>query len=187
MKKLFFALLMLSSLFAGAQKNSDPSKFAKTITPDDLKKHLCIIAGKEMEGRETATPGQKKAAAYIESQFKSLGLKPGNNGSYQLEYPVYQDSLLTTSINVNNKNFELDKDFSVNIGQNHKSNDRFSEIVFVGNGISDSTRDDYKGLDVHGKAVLILAGQQQPAQGRGGFGNPNAGRIAAAQKNGATA
>ena len=36
---------------------------------------------------------------------------------------------------------------------------RFSEIVFAGNGIVDSTQDDYKGLDVRGKPVLMLAGQ----------------------------
>ena len=46
--------------------------------------------------------------------------------------------------------------------------------------------DDYKGLDVRGKAVLMLAAQQQQGQGRGGFGNQFA-RIDAAQKNGAVA
>jgi hypothetical protein len=168
------------------QKKTDPSTFAKTITPDDLKKHLAIVASKEMEGRETAMPGQKKAAAYIESQFQSLGLKPGNNGSFQLYYGVYQDSLTGASIEVNGKTFELDKDFSLNVGQSNTSSFRFSEIVFAGNGLVDSTHDDYKGLDVRGKVVLLLAAQQQSGQGRGGFGNPFA-RIDAAQKNGAVA
>jgi len=186
MKKIFFALLMLPSLFIAAQKKTDPTTFAKTITTDDLKKHLYIVAGKEMEGRETATPGQKKAAAYIESQFQSIGLVPGNNGSYQLKYPVYQDSLMSTSVEVNGKSFELDKDFLINIGQSNPSAFRFAEVVFVGNGIVDSTRDDYKGLDVRGKAVLLRAAQQTQVQGRGGFGNQFS-RIDAAQKNGAVA
>jgi hypothetical protein len=186
MKKIFFALLMLPSLFIAAQKKTDPATFAKTITTDDLKKHLYIVAGKEMEGRETATPGQKKAAAYIESQFQSMGLAPGNNGNYQLKYPVYQDSLMATSVEVNGKSFELDKDFLVNVGQSNPSAFHFAEVVFVGNGIVDSTRDDYKGLDVRGKAVLLLAAQQTQGQGRGGFGNQFS-RIDAAQKNGAVA
>ncbi len=190
---LWTVLLILPSLFAVAQtvllkqeKKTNATTFAKTITSDNLKKHLYIIAGKEMEGRETATPGQKKASAYIENQFHSLGLKPGYNGNYQLPYTVYQDSLISTSVEIDGKRFELDKDFSVNVGQNNNSTYRFAEVVFVGNGISDSTRDDYKGLDVHGKAVLMLAAQNTRGQGRGGFGNQFA-RIDAAQKNGAVA
>src|SRR5258705_10230792 len=113
MKKMSFIFLLLISIFSNAQKKN-ATTYANTITTDDLKKHLYIVASKEMEGRETATPGQKKAAAYIENQFQSLGLTPGNNGSYQLKFPVYQDSLLNTTIEVNGKTFELDKDFVIN-------------------------------------------------------------------------
>jgi hypothetical protein len=65
MKKLFLAFLALSSLNSMAQKKAKPDNYAKTITAADLKKHLYVVAGAEMEGRETATPGQKKAASYI--------------------------------------------------------------------------------------------------------------------------
>ena len=61
MRKLLIAFLFLPSLFLAAQKKTDPQTFAKTIASDDLKKQLYIIASKEMEGRETATPGQKKS------------------------------------------------------------------------------------------------------------------------------
>lgn len=186
MRKLFIALLfLLPSILGIAQKKENAATYAKTITPADLKKHLYIVAGKEMEGRETATPGQKKAAAYIENQFRSLGLTPGNNGNYQLTFPVYQDSLVNASIEINGKTFELDKDFSMNVGQCSNATYRFAEVVFVGNGISDSTKDDYKGLEVRGKVVLMLASPNQ-GQGRGGFANQFA-RIDAAQKNGAVA
>ena len=185
MKKLLVGLFILPSIFIAAQKKNNAAVFAKTITGDDLKRQLYIVAGKEMEGRETATAGQKKAASYIESQFQSLGLMPGNNGHYQLPYPAYQDSLLNASVEINGKNFELDRDFTLSIAQCNPSIYRLSEVVFVGNGISDSTRDDYKGWDVKGKAVLILALQNQ-GQGRGGFANQFA-RADAAQKNGAVA
>ncbi len=61
-----------------------------------------------------------------------------------------------------------------------------SEVVFAGYGISDSTRDDYKGLEVHGKIVLVLGGQPAgvpPPQGRRGA----LAKLEAAQKNGAVA
>jgi len=183
MKQISLLFILLTSFVAGAQKQGKPDVFAKTITADDLTKHLYIVAGKEMEGRETATEGQRKAAAYIENQFRLLGLLPGNNGSYQLNYPVYQDSLLNTSVEINGQTFELDKDFSVSVGQSNTSIYRFAEVVFVGNGIVDSTHDDYKGLDVRGKVVLTL-GQASPGGGGNRFGNP---RLDAAQRNGAIA
>jgi Peptidase family M28 len=183
MKKLFAFLLLMPALFSLAQKKTNSTSFANTITPEDLKRHLYIVASKEMEGRETTTPGQKKAATYIESQFQQLGLTPGNQGNYQLNYDVYQDSLLHASVEVNGKIFVLNKDFTVNVGQSSPSTLRCSEIVFAGNGIVDSTRDDYKGLDVRGKPVLLLAAQNTQNQGRGNF----FARIDAAQKNGAIA
>ncbi|MCE2848264.1 MAG: M28 family peptidase [Chitinophagaceae bacterium] len=94
-KLVAVASLLMLSVTGMAQKKKqkapDPQQFAATITTEDLSKHLYIIAGKEMEGRETATEGQRKAATYIENHFKSLGLKPANNGSYQQSYPVYRD------------------------------------------------------------------------------------------------
>lgn len=184
MKKLFIIFFLMPTCFLVAQRTGNPATFAKSITPDDLKQHLSIVASKEMEGRETATPGQKRAAAYIESQFKNLGLIPGNNGNYQLPYNVYQDSLSEASVEVNGTAFELDKDFSINVAQCNPSVFRISEIAFVGNGVSDSMHDDYKGLDVRGKAVLMFAGSLP--QGRAGFAAQMA-RIEAAQKNGAIA
>ncbi|HXB91482.1 MAG TPA: M28 family peptidase [Puia sp.] len=190
MRKLFLFLSVCSAGYAQAQKIADPKPFANAITAEDLKKHLYIVASKDFEGRETATEGQRKAAAYIENHFKSLGLLPGNGNSYQLYYPVFQDSMTDAGVQVNGQAFSIDKDFFVNPAANYSSSLMGSEVVFAGYGISDSTRDDYKGVDVRGKIVLVLNGQpgaaqpQQPARGR--RGNFNA-KQEAAQKNGAVA
>src|SRR5689334_12692173 len=116
MKKIVTIVMLAISFASTAQKKTTSTTFANTITPDDLRRHLFIVASKEMEGRETATPGQKRAAAYIEEQFRNLGLVPGNHGDYQLKYGVYQDSLTGASIEVNGKTFDLDKDFTTNVG-----------------------------------------------------------------------
>lgn len=174
-----------------AQKAANPTTYANSITAEDLKKHLYIVAGAEMEGRETATEGQRKAAAYIENHFKQLGLAPGINGGYQQPYPVFQDSLVKASIEVNGKKFAPFTDFAVNLGSSNTSAFMAGEVVFVGYGISDSTRDDYKGIDAKGKIVLVLAGTPptaaQPAAGapRRGFGVSPV--VEAAMKNGAAA
>ncbi|MBS1919940.1 MAG: M28 family peptidase [Bacteroidetes bacterium] len=187
MKKFLFIFLTCVTVVAVAQKKNPATTYANTITAEDMKQRLYIVASKEMEGRETARPGQKRAAAYIEDQFKSFGLEPGNHGQFQLHYDVFEDSLINTEVEVNGKPYELDKDFSVNVGQSNNATYRFSEVVFVGNGNSDSTHDDYKGLDVRGKVVLMLGGQPQGGRGSGGrFGGFFA-KADAAQKNGAVA
>ena len=73
-KTLTGFIFLLFSLAAYAQ--SDPEKYAATITSSDLRSQLTIIAGPGMEGRETATEGQRKAADYIAGQFKQFGLLP---------------------------------------------------------------------------------------------------------------
>src|SRR6476659_3703323 len=102
MKRIIAFLLFLLPLFTIAQKkDKNAMKAAATITPDALKKHLYVIASKEMEGRDTPSPGQEKAANYIEEHFKSLGLKAGNNGSYRQYYPLYRDSMIGASLKIN--------------------------------------------------------------------------------------
>src|ERR1700749_894168 len=119
MRTFLVASLLCAAGAAQAQKIPNPEPFAKMVTAADLKKHLYIVASADFEGRETAMPGQRKAAAYIENHFRSLGLQPGGgNGSYQLYYPVYQDSLEDASLTVGDQSFTLKKDFAVNVSNN---------------------------------------------------------------------
>lgn len=156
--KLIACLLLSLPLTVLAQKkDKNATKAAATITAEDMKKHLYIIAGKEMEGRDTPSPGLEKAATYIEDYFRSLGLTPGNNGSYRQQYPLYKDSALGAQVTINGLSFELFKDFQP-ANTNYAAEMRFAEIVFAGYGITDEQRDDYKDLEVTGKLVLILDG-----------------------------
>lgn len=158
MRKLLLPVLLSAYFFASAQKKNSPPYFAATITADDMKRHLYIIAGPEMEGRDTPSPGLEKAADYIENHFKSLGLLPGNKDSYRQVYPLYKDSMTSVRLNINGTAFELNKDFQPNTSLNHTAEMRFSEVVFAGYGIVDSAIDNYKDLDVKGKLVMILDG-----------------------------
>ncbi|MBX3254779.1 MAG: M28 family peptidase [Chitinophagaceae bacterium] len=157
MKQLICLVLFVSVSFAYGQQKTNPKPFAKEISVEDLKTHLYILAGEEMQGRETATEGQRKAADYIENEFKRLGLLPGMSNVYQMPFPVYADSLLNASLAVNEQSFQPGVDFSVNIMAAHNASFRFSEAVFAGFGIVDSTRDDYNNLDARGKLVVVLS------------------------------
>jgi hypothetical protein len=169
MKRLVFFVLIISTVNVFAQKagkRPNSKRYAETITAADLRKHLFVVAGAEMEGRETATPGQKKAAAYIETQLKNMGLEPGNNGSYQMFYPVYQDSLLTASLEVNGKRFELDRDFNPSFAANIDGVMKFSEVVFIP---QDASLDSIKNLNMAGRLVMIAG---SAPMGRGAQANP---------------
>ncbi len=151
MRIIFQLLFLAASLAALGQKSRAPQSFAKTITPNDLKKHLYIIAGAEMEGRETGTAGQRKAAAYIENQFKDLGLQPANKGSFQMFYNLYQDSITDATIEVNGQAFSMDKDFTP-IVTNIPATLLFSEVVLV----SSNSSDLLKNSNLAGRLVMIL-------------------------------
>jgi hypothetical protein len=177
MRKLFLLAGLFIFSFAQAQKTINPKPFANSITSDDLKKHLYTVAGKEMEGRLTASEGQRKAATYIENQFKTLGLLPGNTGSYQQNFPVFQDSLVKAALEINGKAFQVDKDFTINLN-NYPATIAGAEVVYVGSGLADSARNDYKDINAAGKVVLITSPQTR-------FGQ--ASYQAVAQRNGAIA
>src|SRR6478736_6587831 len=87
---LLFLLILQSTLFAQAQfpLKDEASNYAQYITADQLKQHVYVLASDSLEGRETGKLGQYRAAAYLTTQFKSIGLKPINketqgNGYFQ--------------------------------------------------------------------------------------------------------
>jgi hypothetical protein len=173
---LFFSLI--ASIGASAQLNFKKAvPFAKTITAADLKKHLSIVASAEMEGRETATEGQRKAAAYLEAQMKAIGLQPGNGDSYQMAFPVYRDTMLAAGVTINGTALDINKQFSA-YPSNHTAVQNFGEVVFV--NFEDTLWTKNK-VDVSGKLVLF---SMQKAAGRR---NSLAARVMAVQAKGAAA
>ncbi|MGV3657194.1 MAG: M28 family peptidase [Chitinophagaceae bacterium] len=165
MRKTFLYLLLISSTTGFAQKVGKPDAYAKTITADDLKRHLYIVAGPEMQGRDAASEGERKAAQYIENEFKRIGLQPSANGTYRQPFNLYQDSLTGASLEVNGQPFELNKDFTLSVGNALDATYRFSEVVVIGSNAADSLQK----ADVAGKLVLVLsAGNAGGGRGAGG-------------------
>jgi hypothetical protein len=189
MKKIVAILIMLFPVGLFAQKKDKSAmQAAATITAQDMQKHLYILAGPDMEGRDTPSPGLEKAANYIENHFRQLGLTPGNNGSYRQQYALYKDSMASASLEINGVAYGLNEDFQPLPG-NYIASMRFSEIVFAGFGISDGElRNDYKELPVTGKLVLIMDGMPEGYKPSvGGFSSPASlnGKLNAALSRGA--
>jgi Peptidase family M28/PA domain len=166
MKKLLFFICVFAGTNVLFAQTDGSAKYAGVITGKSLNKHLSIIAGADMEGRETGTEGQRKAATYIENQFKAIGLKPvpSLNG-YQQFYPLYQDSLKSAELTIAGKAAEYGKDFIIQLNNNETGKFNGKKIVFAGYGIEQKDKDknksydDYDGLDVKGKIVVIFLGE----------------------------
>lgn len=151
-------LLLTISNCAIAQKTTGPERFAATITADDLKRHLNIIAGAEMQGRNTPSAGLEKAADYIAGQFKKAGVAGGNKGSYRQTYKLVKDSAALMTLAINGKTYTAYKDYAPYFFQNSDIDLSFNDYVFAGYGIADDTRNDYTSLDVKDKLVVIVSG-----------------------------
>ena len=172
MKKTLVLLLLFStSLLAQDNKSAE---FAATISAQDLKKHLSYIASDSLEGRDTGSEGQRKAAAYISKHFADLALqaiapqKDGSKGYYQ-KFNLYQKGWKDAYIKIGNKKKEFFKDYYPN-GLTSIPEEQSISVVFVGYGIendnaSGSGYNDYKDIDVQGKAVVFFDGEPKDKEG----------------------
>ena len=149
---------------AGAAAGPDLKSALESINPGAILEHIKILASDEFEGRGPGTPGEEKTVAYLTAQFQKMGLKPGNpDGTYFQAVPLvgFQAKQVTGSFQVGNRAIPLSfpNDFvavsrrmaeQVEVGE--------SDVVFVGYGVvaPEYGWDDYKGLDVRGKTLIML-------------------------------
>jgi hypothetical protein len=113
-KNLLGGLFLMATTLVQAQDVA--TQYAKTITPAELKKHLVIIASDSLEGRDTGSPGQKKAADYVAKHFKMYGLMPiataaDGSKSYFQKYNLYQKNWGEVYVKAEGKTFKFNEDF----------------------------------------------------------------------------
>ena len=130
--------------------------------------HIKYLASPELKGRATGSPELEKAAKYIADQFRADGLQPPpGSAGYMQSFPVTTSAALgkanrfEVSAGADSQDLELNKDF---IPFNFSSSGRVSGgAVFAGYGITatEYNYDDYAGLDVKGKIVIVLAHEPQ--------------------------
>lgn len=160
MKKQFLStgLALLFCLGCVAQKNI-ADQFSGSINKDNAYKHLSILASDEYEGRETGKKGAWMAADYIRNYFKSLGLKAPVNGSYFQPIDMVSYNLSGMALSINGQAKEYGKDFVISASTVTLGGFNFNagEIVFAGYGLDQQGYNDFAGIDVAGKVVLIFA------------------------------
>ncbi|RAK64069.1 M28 family peptidase [Hymenobacter edaphi] len=136
--------------------------YAEGITQADLRKHLTVLASDEYEGRETGEKGQKMAADYIANRFKELGLVgpvQGSDNPYLQHFTMERSTWAGTgTLKVGGQSFQWMKDFYA-AGNSPFDQATTLQPVFVGYGIEQEGYNDYAGLDVKGKDVVVLLGE----------------------------
>jgi Zn-dependent M28 family amino/carboxypeptidase len=140
----------------------------ESITPDHIRWHVRYLSHDLLEGRGTGQRGGDIAAEYIATQFAEYGLKPaGDHGTYMQKVPLVGITTLPeTQFSIVPKRGEtmnlkpLDEYVAFDQTQQAQS-DVDADIVFVGYGIEapEYNWDDYKGVDVRGKVLLMLVNE----------------------------
>src|SRR5215468_678821 len=167
---VLFACMTLSLVCATntANNNVAPEASAEikpaldSVTSDKLLRHIKTLASDEFEGRAPGTKGEELTVNYLTEQFKRLGLKPGNpDGSYTQKVPlVGYTPQPSASFTIGGKQMPLASEDYLARSPRFTPETRVenSDVVFVGYGVvaPEYGWDDFKGVDVKGKTIVML-------------------------------
>jgi Zn-dependent M28 family amino/carboxypeptidase len=134
------------------------------FSADSLKTHISVLAADDFTGRKPFSDGEAKTITYLKDRFTAAGLEPGNGNSYFQEVPMVKISATAASqMRVTGPGGTLSlkgpDDYAIWTDRTDSVlswND--DEVVFAGYGVvaPEYNWNDYAGLDVKGKIVLIL-------------------------------
>ncbi|MDX1455110.1 MAG: M28 family peptidase [Gammaproteobacteria bacterium] len=150
-----------------ADKSTDPLALAKAIDVDRIRAHMTFLSADPMRGREANTEQYDIAANYTAAQFELMGLEPAGTEGY-MQPVTFRQTLIkpeTAAMKLTQagetRELEFGKDYVVYGSSAHVSGVAEAPLVFVGLGISapELGHDDYAGVDVDGKIVVIMSGR----------------------------
>ena len=135
----------------------------ESITADDLTAHIDVLAADSLEGRAPGSAGEEKTVAYLEAQFRALGLEPGNpDGTFVQDVPlvgITTDAQATMLVDGEPISLAFPESF---VGVTRRVVPEIhiadSDVVFVGYGVvaPEYGWDDFKDVDVAGKTIVML-------------------------------
>ncbi|WP_034059238.1 M28 family peptidase [Lacinutrix jangbogonensis] len=176
MKKLlpFFAIAILVAACGTSKSTSttttvkapaNPTKYAETITAEDLKTALYIYAGDAFEGRETGKEGEKMAVEFIKKHYIEDGIPAAkSDGNYFQDVPLQIMAVPDIKLTVNGKSFTNIDDY-VSVSSVKDGELDTKDIIYAGFGIEDENFSSYEGIDVKGKVVVFRSGEPKKANG----------------------
>jgi len=157
--QLLVTLLVAAGCTPASERDMSPQ-----LSEASLEKHLITLSSNEFQGRKPFTAGEVKTINYLREQFESFGLEPGNGSSYFQDVPMVEltakpSDKLSVSGNGRSLSLHVLDDFVAYTERVEEQVDlQNSELVFAGYGIvaPEYEWNDYEGLDVKGKTVIVL-------------------------------
>ena len=156
-------LLSIILLFGAATTMAQRGE--KAISPRQMVKDILTLEADSMQGREPCTIGETRTVAYLTTRMKELGLRPAFGSSYTQAVPLVAiRSQLPQSITITSPEgipleYQAGTDISVWSPTTQPTvSIKNSPMVFVGFGVNapESQWDDFKGIDVKGKTIVVL-------------------------------
>jgi hypothetical protein len=149
------------SLAGAAVAQSTPA--APEVSADAFRGHVAFLADDLLEGREAGSRGYDIGARYVATQFETLGLRPGGpDGAWQQPIEFLRYRLRgTPTLTVAGQTFEHRRDLIMRPNPEPAPFTIEAPMVFAGYGIALGGQDDYAGLDVSGKIVVVFDGYPQ--------------------------
>jgi len=161
---LVAASVMLSG--CGKQTTSDVAEQAPEVQSENIEAHIAFLADDTLRGRDTGSNGYQVAANYVSSYFKQYGLTPmGEFGSYEQQVNFRKSFLEQAKFTITNEagehSVEYPQQFITSGSSLYVDETVNAETVFVGYGVVDKAFElnDYEGLDVKDKVVVMLMGR----------------------------
>jgi hypothetical protein len=154
--------------------SDDPVQAAVAgIRAEDLAAHVRVLASDAFEGRFPGSAGETKTVAYISAHFAQHGLEPAVAGSYLQPVPLVSVTLAPeTSAQLGGRSLRVPEDLVVSSATPRARVELVdADVVFAGHGIvaPEHDWDDYAGIDVRGKVVMVLPGDPDPSRDDPGF------------------
>ena len=166
-------LTILALLLASSQIPSHIAPGYNTIQESTLKANLAFLASDGMQGRLSLQPGDDAAAEWIASEFTKAALKPAANDSYFQPVPLieYRNDRSQSFIRLTREGGNRQWVFPEAYGSFPKDVEVSGDVMFAGFGITapELNYDDYKGIDVTGKIVLIFDHEPQETDAKSIF------------------
>jgi len=163
------SLLLSTALLAAACSSGSTGELAVADLPDidssAVLRHIETLASDEFEGRAPGSAGEDLTIDYLVTQFREIGLEPGNpNGSYLQQVPLVgltpsNFTPMTVRGNGRTETFEYNTDW---VGNSLRVTDSIaldrSDLVFVGYGVEapEYNWDDFGDMDLTGKTLVML-------------------------------
>ncbi|HTA45485.1 MAG TPA: M28 family metallopeptidase [Bryobacteraceae bacterium] len=161
MKRILLTAVLLTSCASNPQANLQLA--LNTINADSLLGEIKTLSSDDFEGRKPGSAGEQKTILYMQREFQQMGLKPGNpDGTYLQNVPLAGiASKSHPDIEVKGRKLALiDKKDYIALSSRYVPDVDVakSDVVFVGYGVvaPEYGWDDYKGVDVKGKTILML-------------------------------